>query len=151
RAAGDPRPLLRGRGEPAALRLLRGREPRGPRDRDRSRRRRRAGCIAPFPGCGPRGGRTPRGGARRRERHVEGGGGADLDPVRPARDGRGRDRRPPPNIGAVVARSPGGGRAGGRHGDTVEVVTDARSARVLVVEDDATISEVVVRYLEREG
>jgi DNA-binding response OmpR family regulator len=49
-----------------------------------------------------------------------------------------------------VARAPGDG--GDRRRDSGEdvVVTDAPT-RVLVVEDDRTVAEVVTRYLEREG
>src|SRR2546429_136490 len=49
-----------------------------------------------------------------------------------------------------MARAPGGRRDRGRdHGEDV-MVTDAPT-RVLVVEDDPTVAEVVARYLEREG
>ena len=49
-----------------------------------------------------------------------------------------------------LARRAGAGDARGGGGGTVAVVTDA-APYVLVVEDDPTISEVVVRYLAREG
>ena len=60
---------------------------------------------------------------------------------------------------SVLARPPSGERGTHRVGGTVPVVTDApraspapvSAARVLVVEDDATVREVVERYLEREG
>ena len=38
----------------------------------------------------------------------------------------------------------------GRPARTLRGVNDARS-RILVVDDDATVSEVVARYLERDG
>src|SRR4051794_38508738 len=70
-----------------------------------------------------------------------------LRAVGSARDGRVRIDLSP--HGATVACAPSGLRAGRCRHDMVAMVTE--TAHVLVVEDDATVREVVVRYLEREG
>jgi len=65
----------------------------------------------------------------------------------------------PPTGCSLLARSPGRDRCHDPAGGTVPMVTDApktvknsvSAARVLVVEDDTTVREVVERYLEREG
>ena len=113
-----------------------------------------------------RGRRARRGRGRRPQRDVERRGRADLAAVRPVgaprrrgADVAGSQRRADPHrLGSgleppagcwVRSRSPSG-RGTVRRGDRVPTPLTT-AARVLVVEDDPTVREVVVRYLEREG
>src|SRR5262249_44674111 len=74
-------------------------------------------------------------------------GGADLDPVRRVDDDRAR-RRPPagpyaaPRAGGHRSRDPGPGEV---------AMVRSETGRVLVVDDDPPVADVVSRYLVRAG
>ena len=60
-------------------------------------------------------------------------------------------QRPDPQRAYELRNSRPGGATAGWPPRTIEAVSNVGAGRILVVDDDATVAEVVSRYLEREG
>ena len=118
-----------------------------------TRGRSRSGPTPRSTGLAARRRRAPGRRAGGPQRHVERRGRAHLAPVRPVGAARHRCHRHDTDADGLdphLVVHPGRDRDRRPSSSTVAVVTDT-VPYVLVVEDDATVSEVVVRYLEREG
>src|SRR5439155_5487663 len=155
-----------GRGSPAvppqrsscsAAALLLGGEPRGAGPRPGARHGRRHRVASRSQGLAPRGRRTGHGGAGRCLRPVEGRGRTDLVAVRSLDRGCGVHPRHRRGAGwSLVAPGPLGRASGHGPGRAVRrtlgmVIEVATKTRILVVDDDRTVADVVSRYLQREG